>query len=213
MKKSKPHSVSTSGYAENAASLVQQYEGLVFSELFEPVESELLKAIGPVLDVGSGSGRDAAEFAKRGYAVTAVEPVAELRERAREIHKHCAIEWVDDSLPGLRLLGRRKFGLVWLSAVWMHLDCDERISAMSRVSGLLEKGGKIVITTRHGPVPSGRRMYSIAVSETVELAESNGLTCSSVRYSVPDVGGREAVSWDFLVLRSVEDCEAKVGLG
>lgn len=84
--KPKPHTVSFSGYADKAENLVQQYEALAFSELFEPVESELLEASGPVLDVGSGSGRDAAEFAKRGYAVTAVEPVAELRERAREIH-------------------------------------------------------------------------------------------------------------------------------
>lgn len=88
----------------------------------------------------------------------------------------------------------------------MHLDSEERIASMSRISGLLQIGGTIVITTRHCPVPSGRRMCSIAVSETVELSELNNLTCKSVRYSVPDVGGREAVFWDFLVLRSVDDC-------
>jgi hypothetical protein len=47
-------------------------------------------------------------------------------------HSSLRIEWLDDSLPDLAILRTRQkeFDFVMLSAVWMHLDEDERRRAI-----------------------------------------------------------------------------------
>jgi protein-L-isoaspartate O-methyltransferase len=77
-----------------------------------------------VLDVGAGSGRDAAALARRGHHVTAVEPSAGFRAEAALRHAGLSIEWIDDGLPGLASLGSRSYDLVLLSAVWMHVPAN-----------------------------------------------------------------------------------------
>ncbi|MFD9459100.1 class I SAM-dependent methyltransferase [Streptomyces sp. NPDC059985] len=77
-----------------------------------------------VLDIGAGSGRDAAALAARGHRVVAAEPTAEPRSLGRRLHSDQKIEWVDDALPRLTTLTARggRFDLILLAAVWMHLD-------------------------------------------------------------------------------------------
>ncbi|MFD6880629.1 MULTISPECIES: class I SAM-dependent methyltransferase [unclassified Streptomyces] len=77
-----------------------------------------------VLDIGAGSGRDAAALAARGHRVVAAEPTAEPRSLGRRLHSDQKIEWVDDALPRLTTLTARggRFDLILLTAVWMHLD-------------------------------------------------------------------------------------------
>ncbi|REN11303.1 class I SAM-dependent methyltransferase, partial [Mycobacterium tuberculosis] len=54
-----------------------------------------------VLDIGAGSGRDAAALAALGHRVVAVEPTPELRAEGMRRHAALPIEWIDDHLPGL----------------------------------------------------------------------------------------------------------------
>jgi SAM-dependent methyltransferase len=56
---------------------------------------------GAALDVGSGSGRDAAWLARSGWLVVAVEPVEALLAGARRLHGERGIYWLNDSLPCL----------------------------------------------------------------------------------------------------------------
>ncbi|RUT67608.1 SAM-dependent methyltransferase, partial [Flavobacterium cupreum] len=61
-------------YEQNAQELVDRYESLSFEHVHADL-LDLLPAPGAtILDVGAGSGRDAAWFAARGYDVVAVEP-------------------------------------------------------------------------------------------------------------------------------------------
>jgi DNA repair protein RadA/Sms len=77
------------------------YESLAFEEAHGPILDLLPATPGRVLDVGAGSGRDAAWFAYRGHAVVAVEPSDNMRRQARERHADPRIRWIDDALPGL----------------------------------------------------------------------------------------------------------------
>lgn len=63
------------------------------------------------LDVGVGSGRDAAWLAYKGYAVIAVEPSAKLRAAAKRLHPEATIRWLDDRLPDLS--GVTRLGLTF----------------------------------------------------------------------------------------------------
>jgi len=167
----------TAGYGETVEALVRQYESLAFDDVHRDLLPLLPAAPARALDVGAGTGRDAAALAARGHAVTAVEPTPELRREAQRLHAGAAIRWLDDALPGLaavHALGER-FDIVLLSAVWMHLDADERRAAMDSVAGLLAPGGVMSLSLRHGPVPAGRRMFEVSAVETRALAEARGL--------------------------------------
>src|SRR4051794_37024654 len=132
-----------------------------------------------VLDIGAGTGRDAAGFAALGHQVVAVEPTEEMRRGAVALHPSPLIEWLDDSPPGfLRLRGGdEQFDVVMLTAVWMHLDEQQRRRAIPNLAMLVGSGGVMAMTLRHGPVPPGRRMFEVSAEETIGLAEPLGLRC------------------------------------
>jgi SAM-dependent methyltransferase len=130
-----------------------------------------------VLDIGSGTGRDAAWFAASGHRVVAVEPTDEMRLPAMALHPSPLIEWLNDSLPDLAgVLARgERFDLIMLTAVWMHFDQQQRQRAMPKLASLLGEGGVMIMKVRHGPVPPGRRMFEIPAEETIALAQMHGL--------------------------------------
>jgi hypothetical protein len=87
-----------------------------------------------------------------------------------------------------------------LTAVWMHLDAEERRCAMPRVAGLLRPGGLMALSLRHGPVPAGRRMFEIGADETCALARDAGLETAH-RSERGDMLGRADVTWSVLAFR------------
>lgn len=193
------------GYAEQADELVAKYEAIDFSTAHQAALPVLPAAPASVIDIGAGTGRDAAWLAERGYGVVAVEPTEALRSRAIALHPSPAIEWIDDRLPALdRVVAqRRTFDLVMLTAVWMHLDAEERRLAMTRIAVLLAPRGLLVMTLRHGPVPSGRIMFAVSAEETIALAQEHGLDVAlNVHAESSQAANRDAgVSWTQLAFR------------
>ncbi len=190
----------TQGYGDEAERLAAQYEGVDFASIYRDVAHLIPAAPRLVLDIGAGSGRDAASLAALGHSVVAVEPTPAMREIGRKLHAESAIAWIDDGLPGLDAVRarRERYAFVMLSAVWMHLDAHEREAAMPIVAGLLDDDGRIFLSLRHGPVPAGRRMFDVSAVETITLAGMNGLTLAHYREQ-PDMLGRPEVRWSFLV--------------
>jgi SAM-dependent methyltransferase len=187
----------TEGYAEAADALIKQYESISFADLHRHVLHLIPTRPGRILDIGSGTGRDAAALAAMGHRVTAVEPTAELRLRAAALHPSPRIEWFDDSLPDLaRLMAQREsFDLVMLTAVWMHLDAVQRQRAMPHVARLVREGGAVILSLRHGPVPPGRRMFEVTAEETVALAAAEGLGLLLKLEQQDGLLRRPGVSW------------------
>jgi SAM-dependent methyltransferase len=167
----------TEGYAEEAEELFKCYEGFSAAEAHLAVLHLIPTAPGHILDIGSGTGRDAAWFAGMGHRVVAVEPSDAMRVPAMALHPSPRIEWLNDSLPDLAALRARgeRFEAVMLTAVWMHLDAQQRRSAMPNVASLVRENGAVIMKLRHGPVPPGRRMFEVSPEETIELAQMQGL--------------------------------------
>ena len=193
------------GYAEQAEELVARYEGIDFPDKHRAVLPLLPAPPASAIDIGAGTGRDAAWLAERGYRVVAVEPTEAMRSRAMALHPTPAIEWIDDSLPVLTrvLAERRRFDLVMLTAVWMHLDAAERRVAMASVAALVARHGLLVITLRHGPAPSGRIMFAVSAEETIALAQAHRLRLLlNVHAESSQATNRDAgVSWTQLAFR------------
>jgi SAM-dependent methyltransferase len=167
----------TEGYAEEAEELFTLYESIPAAEAHRTVLHLIPAPPASVLDIGSGTGRDAAWFAARGHRVVAIEPTDAMRVPAMALHPSPRIEWLNDSLPDLAIMRARgeTFDLVMLTAVWMHLDQAQRCQAMPNLSSLVSDGGVMIMKLRHGPVPSGRRMFEVSANETIELAQKQDL--------------------------------------
>lgn len=195
----------TEGYGEEAETLFKRYDGLAFADVHGPVLHLLPQTASYILDIGAGTGRDAADFAAMGHRVVAVEPTDSLRTYAVARHPSSRIVWLDDSLPELRLLRGRSetFDAVMLTAVWMHLDAPQRQRAMPVVAAVLREGGVMIMSLRHGPVPQGRRMFEVSGQETITLAEAQGLhTLLNLRTeSIEEANRRAGVTWTRLAFR------------
>lgn len=192
----------TEHYAEEAPELLERYESVSFADHHRSVMHLLPTVPGRVLDIGAGTGRDAAGFAGLGHSVIAVEPTEELRRGAMALHPSPMIEWIDDSLPDLAVVHARgeEFDVLMLSAVWMHLDELQRLRAMPNVAALVRNGGVMIMSLRHGPVPPGRRMFEVTAEETIALAQSLGLRAMLNQEAEPSLR-QPGVSWTRLVFR------------
>ena len=193
----------TEGYGETADALVRRYEGVAFTDVHRDILHLFPTAPSSVLDIGAGTGRDAAAFAALGHAVTAVEPTPELRSHGQRLHANAPIDWIDDSLPDLGRVHAhgKRYDLVMLTAVWMHLDAAQRERAMARVAALLRPNGLMALSLRHGPVPAGRRMFDVSAAETRDLAEHHGLLAIHDSEG-PALQGGAGVWWSRLAFRA-----------
>ena len=185
-----------------------------FVERSEAVSSE--KLLGPfidmfpppparIVDIAAGTGRDAAWLSERGYDVTAVEPVAALREVGMRLHASERIDWRDGTLPDLAIAPTPALGfdIALLSAVWQHLDDRDRARSMLRIVDLTAVGGLVLISLRQGPSAPSRTLHEASVPATVDLAAANGLRIErEVRIESMQAADRAAgVYWTWLAFR------------
>lgn len=187
----------TAAYSEKAETLARQYESVTFDDVHGDVLDLLPQPPARALDIGAGTGRDAAALAARGYQVTAVEPTAEFRAIGQSLHENAGIAWIDDALPMLSSV-QGSFDLVLLSAVWMHLSVPERAAAMTHVAAMLRTNGVMVLSLRHGPIPEGRVLFEVTPEETIALAEAHGLR-TLYNGDRPGQFGQPGVWWSRLV--------------
>ena len=193
-------------YERHAAQVVSSYEALSPEHLHGWLDGLLPTAAALVLDVGAGTGRDAAWLAGLGHDVVAVEPAAAMRAEAAQLHPGPRIHWLDDRLPDLAatLCLGLAFDLVLLSAVWMHLAPADRPRALRKLVTLLKPSGLLVITLRHGPAEPERGMHPVSLAELEELARDHGLAMVRIE-KVPDAQGRAGVTWTHVALRLPDD--------
>lgn len=184
-------------YDAHALQLADGYEGLDAAAT-HPKLFATLRGIPPmrVLDVGAGTGRDAAALAALGHTVIAAEPSENMLRLARKLHPVDRVTWVADALPGLAHV-EGTFGLVMLSAVWMHVDPSDREQAMRRLASLTAPGGRIYMTLRIGPDDAERGMFAVDVDGLKRLGEMQGLRFEDLG-EMPDLLGRSAVRWRYV---------------
>ena len=193
-------------YEQNSATVIDRYEGIDSDSLHDWLIDFLPSKSAMVLDIGAGTGRDAAWLASKGHDVIAVEPTPTLRKEAAKLHPEKSIQWIDDSLPSLEKTNRlgMKFDFILLSAVWMHVPPTERERAFRKITGLLKPGGVLALSLRHGPVDDGRGIYPVTLAEIVKLARNHGLIIGSTGES-EDHLGRSEINWTTVALVSPDD--------
>jgi SAM-dependent methyltransferase len=195
------------GYESESAALIDRFEAISSAEVFAPVQHLLPRAPSRIIDIGAGTGRDAAWFASLGHKVVAVEPVQAFRLAGIERHSSPQIEWVNDTLPTLtRILARNEtFDLIVLSAVWQHLENFERKEVFPKVRALAPVGGLVIISIRNGPGADSRPVFPASPADAVSWAGTHGFRCvfEHSAQSIQTENRIAGVTWTWLGLQAV----------
>ncbi|MDE0659246.1 MAG: methyltransferase domain-containing protein [Gammaproteobacteria bacterium] len=159
-----------------------------------------------VLDVGSGSGRDAAWLANLGHEVIAVEPSPAMRRECERLHPHNTFRLLADRLPDLSATFRTglSFDFILVNAVWMFVAPSHRERAFRKLITLLKPGGKIAVTLRQGPVEVDRGMHPASMEEIERLARRHGAYLERTQHAA-DLLGRRQIAWTRIIVRVPDD--------
>ena len=195
-------------YTRDAAVCAARYEGADVQALHNILRS-LAKRNSRVLEIGGGSGRDAAFLAGLGCCTTYTDGCREMVDQAVRLHPELAQNARVAAFPSSEddLLLSERFDLVLCVAVIMHLDdtCLDRLA--SQLSRVIPPGGHLVLSHSSGgrdvtddrdhtgrlfrerPEEDLRRMFEATGFETErQTADSDGM-------------GRQSICWMTHVLR------------
>jgi len=198
---------STRYYDLNSDALFAQYDGVDAADVHADwAPTHLCEEPGFACDIGAGSGRDANWLAARGWEVVAVEPSALRNLAARRAHP--GVVWMDDTLPDLRVLRAlgRRFDLILLSAVWMHVAQNVRERAFRILSELLNPSGLLVFTLRRGGDAAenvARGFHDTSAEELIGFANRRAIALRS-HSTQPDLT-RPGIHWETLVFAMPDD--------
>ena len=174
----------------------------LFPFVFEPGET--------ILEIGAGSGRDAARLRALGARVDAVEPSAGLRQLALATHPELSGRVHNGFLPGgLPREIKEKYDGILLSAVIMHIPDAELFDTAFSLRERLTRGGKLLVSmpVDRGDVRSdsdrdslGRLMIIRTVEQVKLLFERLGFELQN-EWKTADSAGRD-ILWATLFFRS-----------
>ncbi len=190
-----------SDIAQQAAS----YESIDPGQVNAWLEPYIPREPASILDVGAGSGRDAAWLASKGHQVIAMEPSCGMRREAERFHSGSPFTLIADRLPDIKKTSRSgmSFDLILLNAVWMFIPETERKRSFRKLIALLKPRGVIAISFRT-PCERHRGMYPVSVSEIEGLAQGHGAYIVSTE-EVSDSLGRPGVRWHQIIIRLPDD--------
>lgn len=160
----------------------------------------LLKKGAKILDVGSGSGRDACYFQKQGYQVTALEPSKNL---GREIRKVFSGEIVCSDIQSYQPTER--YDGIWACASLIHLQEEEVLCFFRKIdmylndSGIVYASGKSGIST--GEVADGRFFLDFTEQLVEKILTVNKQLKLEQLWYTEDARGRGELRWLNVVLR------------
>jgi len=164
-----------------------------------------------ILDVGAGTGRDAALLASLGHDVRAVEPSSELRalaaSRHGELRERISPGFLPDSLPDAPSLGGPFDGIL-CSAVLQHLPRHALFDAVFALRGLTRPHGRVLVSVPSGSGgrtldaehrdPDGRLYTPIIAGELQLLFERCGFATLGT-FRDPDSLSRPGIEWTTLL--------------
>ncbi|TBY46641.1 class I SAM-dependent methyltransferase [Rhizobium leguminosarum] len=181
-------------YDQLATDFASRYDTVTF-EAVHPNLSKHLPRHGRVLDIGSGSGRDARGLAARGLHVIAVEPSAVFRRLGGPSSD--GIIWIDDRLPMLALLDGivEPFDFILCSAVLMLLSTSDLGSSFRTMARLLAEHGRLAVNIRDPMPGEPTAIFHLHTDAAIlEAANVAGLACID-RAELNDALGRPSYLW------------------
>jgi 2-polyprenyl-3-methyl-5-hydroxy-6-metoxy-1,4-benzoquinol methylase len=197
-------------YNKNTKDLTNQYNSLSFENVHKGI-IKLLPEKGNILDIGCGSGRDAFALANLGYNVTAVDPAINMLISANENFKHDNIQWINDKMPTLDKVKslNKKFDFILLSAVWMHIEPEDRKESFENLQSLLKKDAQMIISLRHGDFSDERKANPVSQFEIESFSDGLNIQSESLLKNDKDALNRDEVSWQIMRFQNTPKIKPK----
>lgn len=141
-----------------------------------------------ILEIGAGTGRDAARFSMLGHLVACLEPDRDLWPDGADR--------VADPLPPLNAV-RGNYDLIRIGAVWHLLPEHDRGAAFARIADLALPGGRLILSLRIPPLSGAADVVGIASHAGWQMRDVS-------RRPSHQSGNRKAgVVWDWCVFERV----------
>ena len=155
-----------------------------------------------ILDVGSGSGRDACYFQKKGYQVTALEPSKNL---CREIQKVFSGEIVCSDIQSYQ--PEQRFDGIWACASFLHLRLEEVLCFFENIDLYLNDNGVVYLSGKNGIYTGEAEDGRYFLEFTEELVENILVVNERMKlkelWYTEDVRGRQGFRWMNIVVKMV----------
>ncbi len=169
-------------YENNAKHLSQRYE----SAKVDNIHSLLLNTFSTksyLLDIGCGSGRDAAFMHQNAYDVLAIDGSREMITEAKRCHPELADRLEVIKIPDEFHFESFSFDGVYSIATLMHLDKDSIDRTIEKIAMTLKPGGKFFFSVSiqrndindHGEDEKGRYFTTMSEPEWITCCEKHGL--------------------------------------
>ena len=188
-------------YDAEYAKIAETYDSVEF----RPVVTRVLQHAperGTLLDLGCGSGRDAAFYLELGYDVTALDGSRAMLGEAARRHPELADRLVHHELPAPLPFESDTFDLVISMAVIMHLKVEEVPATFGEMRRVTRPGGVVAYSANterqglddRGNDAKGRHFSCLPAAEWKRLHEAVGLrTLGS--WENEDISGRPGIRW------------------
>ena len=188
-------------YETDAARITADYEAVDLGATLERIVGRL-PAAARVLELGAGSGRDAALLLGRGFEVTALDGSQAMAERAASLHPELAGRIRVHRLPAPLPFADAAFDAVLSLATLMHLTRGAIAEVLTECRRVLRPGGTLAVsvpTERPGLDEAGRddrgRHFTVmdAPSWAGLIREANFEPVEE--WSSADAAGRGGIRW------------------
>jgi len=188
-------------YDQNALETTQRYE----SADVQPLHNFLLSGMkqgGRLLELGCGSGRDAAFLVSQGFKVLATDGSAAMVEQVKTLHPQLAGQVIQLELPNGLSNESGLFHGIYAVAVLMHLSVPDIETTLSGVNALLNPKGRFIFSVpvrrddvmTNGFDSKGRRFTAISPDAWTDLCLKCNLQIVQTMIC-QDGLGRDAIVW------------------
>lgn len=196
-------------YEQNATELSRRYETTAL-DTFHRLLQQTCRAGARLLEIGCGSGRDAARAVADGFKVTALDGAENLLNEAARLHPELAGSLHHLLLPAKLPFADASFDGFFSVACLMHFNDNEIGQIISEAARVTAAGGSGLVS-----VPAGRndidaggldqhgRVFNVMPADSwVSLFRQHGFTAEPGPVE-PDSLGRPGISWITFILKKL----------
>jgi SAM-dependent methyltransferase len=188
-------------YEENATELSSRYETAQLDHLYMDCSNHFVSGT-KLLELGCGSGRDAAHLSLLGYDISGIDGSAELIKKALENHPELDGKLSQLILPAQLPFADQEFDGFYSIACFMHFSQSDLNKILSEVIRVLKPDGRGLVSVparrpdvnidgldRHG------RVFNVLPSEQwLAIFQQAGFKAKAGPEQ-PDGAGREGITW------------------
>lgn len=196
-------------YEKNATELSARFESAQLDS-FHLAFSQFIAPGAKVLEIGCGSGRDAARVHAAGYDVQAIDGCEKLLEEAIRLHPELSGRLHCVCLPADLPYADGEFAGFFSVACLMHFSPKQVRTIFVQLHRVLSPKGRglVSLPARRGDINAdgidehGRVFNVLPIEEWLELFKECGFS-GSPGQEEPDSHGREGISWVSFFLEKI----------